>query len=213
MPRRAATAKASPAPQLRDRILELRRIPAAELRANPKNWRLHPERQRQAITAVLEEVGFVAAIIARETFDGIEIIDGHLRTEVSGEELVPVLIVDLNDHEAATILATFDPISAMAETDAKALAALIKNMEEQGTLLHKYVFEDHFLDPIAQAKWADPQEDGEQPEKPSIALTVEDHEIVKAAVSRLRAEEGYDDITEGRALELICADFLAGVNT
>ena len=31
---------------IRDRIKELRRVPASELQAHPRNWRTHPEYQR-----------------------------------------------------------------------------------------------------------------------------------------------------------------------
>ena len=34
-----------------DRIVELRRVPAADLIPNPKNWRKHPRRQRTALQA------------------------------------------------------------------------------------------------------------------------------------------------------------------
>ncbi len=64
---------------IRDRIVELRRVPAAELRANPKNWRRHPETQARALRSVLEQVGYAGALLARETAEGLELIDGHLR--------------------------------------------------------------------------------------------------------------------------------------
>jgi hypothetical protein len=34
---------------MRDRVQELRRVPASELRANPKNWRRHPPAQQEAL--------------------------------------------------------------------------------------------------------------------------------------------------------------------
>jgi hypothetical protein len=43
--------------EIRDRIRELRRVPAAELRPHPKNWRIHTPMQRKALAAMLEEVG------------------------------------------------------------------------------------------------------------------------------------------------------------
>lgn len=42
---------------IRDRIKELRRVKASELRPSPRNWREHPEAQRAAIEGVLAEVG------------------------------------------------------------------------------------------------------------------------------------------------------------
>lgn len=114
---------------MRDRIKSLRRVKASELRANPKNWRHHPEGQRTALQSVLNEIGLVDAVIARETDDGLELLDGHLRADVSGDEKIPVLVVDVTDQEAAVVLATLDPLSAMAESSSAELDALLRTIE------------------------------------------------------------------------------------
>ena len=44
--------------EIRDRVRELRRVKASELAANPKNWRTHPQAQKQALEGVLAEVGY-----------------------------------------------------------------------------------------------------------------------------------------------------------
>src|SRR5437867_9634978 len=100
---------------MRDRIVELRRVRAGELRPNPGNWRRHPKRQREALRALLSEIGFADAILARELEDGsLEIIDGHLRQSMDPEATVPVLIVDVNQSEADKLLVTLDPLAALA---------------------------------------------------------------------------------------------------
>jgi hypothetical protein len=115
---------------IRDRILELRRVQARELRVNPKNWRKHPARQQAALRGLLEEIGYAGALLARETDDdALELIDGHLRAETTPDELVPVLVLDVTEKEADMLLATHDPLAAMAETDDEALAALLANLE------------------------------------------------------------------------------------
>ena len=81
---------------------------------------------------MLNEIGFAGALIARETPDGLELIDGHLRQEVAGSEVVPVLVVDMNDEEVRRLLATLDPIGAMAQTDVLALTALLDTLEVNG---------------------------------------------------------------------------------
>lgn len=113
---------------VRDRILGLRRVPASELRAHPKNWRIHPPAQREALSEVLARVGYADAVLARPTPDGLEIIDGHLRAETTPDQDIPVLIVDLDDEEADLVLATHDPIGAMAGADADAIAALLDDL-------------------------------------------------------------------------------------
>ena len=114
---------------VQDRIVELRRVPAGELRANPANWRQHPAPQREALTEMLERIGLVDAVIARETPEGLELIDGHLRADVAAAETLPVLIVDLDDAEAAEALATLDPLAAMGVADTTALRALVDQLE------------------------------------------------------------------------------------
>jgi DNA modification methylase len=114
---------------IRDRIVELRRVPAGELLPNPKNWRQHPAGQADALRGVLSEVGYVDALLARETPRGLMLLDGHLRAETTPDAIVPVLVVDVTDAEADKILATFDPLSAMAEADAGKLDALLREVE------------------------------------------------------------------------------------
>ena len=104
--------------QIRDRIKELRRVKASRLRPHPQNWRTHPQTQQDALRGLLAEVGYADALLARELPDGtLELIDGHLRAETTPDIEVPVLIVDLDDAEAAKLLALHDPLAGLAETD------------------------------------------------------------------------------------------------
>ena len=112
----------------KDRITGLQRIPASQLKANPKNWRKHPTNQKEALRGVLEEIGFANAVIARETPDGLEIIDGHLRQEIMDDQDIPVLVVDVSEAEADKMLATLDPIAGMAKSDKDALDALLSGI-------------------------------------------------------------------------------------
>jgi ParB-like chromosome segregation protein Spo0J len=115
---------------IRDRIKELRRVPARELRPNPKNWRTHPKAQREALRGVLAEIGYADALLARELPDGsLELVDGHLRAEATPDALVPVLVLDVSDAEAAKLLATLDPLAGMAGADAARLDALLGEVQ------------------------------------------------------------------------------------
>ena len=46
--------------QIRDRIVEFRRVLARDLIPNPKNGRTHPKRQREALQGILAEVAYGA---------------------------------------------------------------------------------------------------------------------------------------------------------
>ena len=116
--------------KIRDRIKELRRVKASQLHPNPKNWRTHPQSQMDAIRGVLAEVGFAGAELARELPDGsLQLIDGHARAEIAGDAEVPVLVLDVTESEADKILATFDPIGAMAEANASKLEELLREVQ------------------------------------------------------------------------------------
>ena len=115
---------------VRDRIVELRRVPAKSLAPNPRNWRKHPKAQADALRGVLAEVGIADAVLAREREDGVlELVDGHLRAETLGDREVPVLVLDVNEEEAWKILATHDPLAAMAEADPQILDDLLREVE------------------------------------------------------------------------------------
>jgi hypothetical protein len=114
---------------VRDRIRELRRVKASELRANPRNWRTHPSAQRAALEGVLSEIGYASALLARELPDGsLELVDGHLRAETTPDQLVPVLILEIDEDEANNLLATLDPLAALAVADSERLNELLQDV-------------------------------------------------------------------------------------
>lgn len=149
---------------IRDRIVGLERVRSADLRPSPRNWRRHSDRQRSALRSVLDEVGWVDVAIARRLDDGgLELIDGHLRADLEPDADVPVLVVDVDEHEAGLILATLDPLAAMAETDAEALRALVGDLRPSGDDVRA------LLERIAPA--ALPVEEAPVPEPPAEPVT------------------------------------------
>jgi ParB-like chromosome segregation protein Spo0J len=84
---------------VRDRVKELRRVRAGDLVPNPRNWRTHPQAQQDALRGLLAEIGYADALLVRELPDGrLMIVDGHLRAETTPDELVPVLVLDVNEE-------------------------------------------------------------------------------------------------------------------
>jgi len=152
---------------IRDRIVDFRRVKASELSPNPRNWRKHPEAQQNALRGILSEVGYVDALIARPLPDGrLELLDGHLRAETTPDDAVPVLVVDLDDAEAAKVLATFDPLAAMAEADDEALSALLAEVETDSAGLQE------LLDDLAgEEEGGGEVVEDEAPEPPSDPVT------------------------------------------
>ena len=99
---------------------------------NPHNWRIHPKAQQEALLEILEKVGWVQQVIINRRTGNL--VDGHLRVQLAernGEKKVPVLYVDLSEDEEKTVLATFDPISAMAAADKEKLNELITELQKE----------------------------------------------------------------------------------
>lgn len=115
---------------IRNRVKELRFVRAGDLRPHPLNWRTHPDNQRAALSGILQEIGYADALIARVDGDGeLELIDGHLRQDLTPDMEVPVLVTDLSESEGKLLLATLDPLAALAEADAKQLDALLHDVQ------------------------------------------------------------------------------------
>lgn len=123
--------------KVKDRVVELRRVRAADLKPNPRNWRTHPKAQQEALKGILAEVGYADALLARETPDGLQLIDGHLRAETTPDVEVPVLVLDVTEQEADKLLLSLDPLAAMAEGDADSLRALLAQIETDSDAVRK----------------------------------------------------------------------------
>jgi site-specific DNA-methyltransferase (adenine-specific)/modification methylase len=123
-------AKAPAPPRLRDRILDLRRLPASALQDHQHNWRVHPQAQRDALQGVLHELGIASALLVYESVrqGGLCVIDGHLRKSLDPAQEWPCLLLDLDDDEASYLLATHDPLGAMAEASREALAQVLQDV-------------------------------------------------------------------------------------
>jgi DNA modification methylase len=127
--------------KLRDRIKELRRVKASDILPNPANWRTHPKAQQDAMRGILAEVGIADALLVRETPAGLQLIDGHLRADVAPDSEWPVLVLDVDDKEAAKLLATVDPLAAMAETDPEKLQELLRQIDVDSEALQQMLAE------------------------------------------------------------------------
>lgn len=123
----------------RNRVVAYRRMPVAELKANPHNWRRHPEAQREALQGVLEQVGQVMPVLFNQRTG--RLIDGHLRAALDEQAEWDVAVVDLDEEEERLVLATLDPIAAMAGVDGAAFGALLSQVQADDravqALLHR----------------------------------------------------------------------------
>ncbi len=109
---------------------------------NPRNWRIHPLSQQDALKGVLEEVGWVQQVIINKRTGNL--IDGHLRCQLAareGQKTIPVVYVDVSEDEEALVLATLDPIAAMAATDKQKLDELFADINSDNENVQKMIAE------------------------------------------------------------------------
>jgi len=111
---------------LRNRIKGHRRVKVRDLVPHELNPRQHPEAQKEALTALLGEIGFARSVLAYELPDGrLKLIDGHLRRDTLGpDDEVDVEILDVTDDEARKLLLSIDPLAQLADYDDAALSQL-----------------------------------------------------------------------------------------
>jgi hypothetical protein len=122
----------------RNRIKEHRQVRAGDLVPHEHNWRRHPVEQREALEAILDEVGFARSLLAYELPDGrLKLIDGHLRADLDSDALVTVEVLDVGDEEARKLLLTIDPLAALAQADQAALDALRQVTETDQAVLEE----------------------------------------------------------------------------
>jgi hypothetical protein len=137
--------------ELKDRILELRQVSAAELRDNPANWRTHPRAQRALLGDMLRKVGLVQPLLLNlrsvatgwPDTEAPTLVDGHLRkaliSTADKDATIPVAVVDLTPDEEALVLSTLDPIGAMAGQNDAAFAELLEGIEADSENLAAFV--------------------------------------------------------------------------
>src|SRR6266852_7341837 len=113
-----------------NRIVGHADVAPASLVPNPRNWRTHPDDQQRALAGALGDVGWVAEVLVNRTTG--HVVDGHLRIELAlarREPTVPVTYVELSEDEERLVLASLDPLAAMATAEQEQLAALLAGLD------------------------------------------------------------------------------------
>ncbi len=183
--------------KINDRIIAFTRVPARDLKPNPRNWRTHPPRQREALRGLLAEIGYADALLVRELPTGdLQLIDGHLRAETTPEAVVPVLVLDLNDDEADKLLAALDPLAALAERDDEKLAELIGDADTSSPALRRFfdeILRDIETDKEADKKPADNKDTSDEIDIPDVHQVVVEcaSEAEQCALYQRLVDEGY----------------------
>ncbi len=128
--------------EYKNRIIGSGVEPLDQILFNPRNWRVHPLNQQNALKGVLEEVGWVQEVIINQRTG--HLVDGHLRCQLAareGTKTIPVKYVDLSEEEEALVLSTLDPIAAMAATDRAKLDDLMRGIQSDNEQVQALISE------------------------------------------------------------------------
>src|SRR5262249_22741607 len=120
---------------IRDRVKELRRVPASQIHGAPWNWRTHPQAKKDARAGRIEELGFFDPLDVYVAEDGRLILcDGHARRDLVDERigpdtLLPVIVTDFTENEAKKANLLKDPLAGMAEANTEQLGLLLRDVQ------------------------------------------------------------------------------------
>ena len=123
-------------------IVEYGVKPADQFQAHPLNYRKHPQKQREAVAGSLDRVGWIAPVIENRRTGNL--LDGHERVWQAlqnGNEGVPFVAVDVAEADEPFVLATFDPIAAMAEMDRALFAEVLAQVDTGNAAIQEMLAE------------------------------------------------------------------------
>lgn len=194
-----------------DRITRFERVASDSITPHPFNFRTHPDYQRNVVTGLLDEVGWVDAIKVNERTG--HVIDGHLRLEQalqSGED-VPVLFLDLTEEEEALALATLDKSAELAGVDANNLEVLIDKIDVNDVAVLSFV--DDLKVDTGLGPEKPPKDPGDGPSSDNFQFTIRfDDEEQKESwydFCRYLKDELPDAESFGQRLQIFIQDVLA----
>jgi hypothetical protein len=153
-------------PQIKDRIVEFKRIKAGELQDHQGNWRLHPQFQRDALRGILGDVGIADVLKAyhSERQGGLTLIDGHLRKEDYPDVEWPVVVLDITDQEADLLLSVYDPLAALAGMDREKTIELTERAVTDDLAVRELLMQIHEQAQKMEEEEAGEADDGGDPE-------------------------------------------------
>lgn len=158
-----------------------------QLLANPRNWRIHPKAQSDALAGMLGQVGWVQDVIVNRRTG--HVVDGHLRVAlaISREEpAVPVVYVDLEEEEERLVLAALDPLAAMAATDKDQIAALVGELRVDDEALAGMLA--GLAEMVGEGEFPDiPSGEGSGFRQMTFTVSERQFEVITAALVRAKA--------------------------
>jgi hypothetical protein len=210
------------------KTLKLETVDINSILPDPKNARIHPDKQLAELAESLQRFGQQKPIVVNK--DNI-IIDGNgqymAAKDILGWTKINIVRSELEDMEATAYAIAANQLGLNSEWDVAMLSDQIKELNEWNPTQNwdSIGFDAEVIAPLVNDKSsnatsfmeddADTKSSGEalveDDEKPEFArpikLTKDMRSTIEAAINMVRYYENDPKMTEGRALELICADW------
>jgi len=141
--------------QFQDRIESLVYMRVGDLCKHPHNYKDHGQEHSLILSESLKEFGVIKPLMAyrSERMKGkLTLLDGHGRMKVNPDEVWPVVILDIDDDEADSLLLIVDTIGDLAEKLPEPAALLAAKADIESPALLQYVQE--YADSLRKAPFA-----------------------------------------------------------
>lgn len=191
----------------RSRIVGYSEEPPDQLLAHPLNWRVHGDFQKEALTGVLDEVGVVQNVVVNKTTQ--HVIDGHLRISLAlqqGQPTVPVTWIEVSEEEEHLLLASLDPISALAVADPDQFTEVLSQFSTGDAalqqMLDEMALDGEMRSLITGAGSEGARELGDRRKQVKVVLYVDQLAIFEDAILAV------GNPNRGEALVEICQEYL-----
>jgi hypothetical protein len=191
-------------------LAELAR-PIEWLKPDPDNAREHGDRNIDAIRDSMTRHGQQRPVVAMP--DGTVIAgNGMLKAAIGmGWSHLAALIWQGSKADAIAFGLADNRTAELARWNSEQLGKNLDSMRLAGLSLAGIGWSPSELNGLLPKLPGSESSDGGPPERKTIGLTAEQFAVVKRAIAIVHEREQDDQISDGRALELICADFMGGL--
>lgn len=201
-------------------VLAIQYLPHARLRPNPWNPNVMTEEMLQKEIASIETFGFVDPLTVRRLGRDWQIIDGEHRWIAAGRmglDQIPCIVVDVDDETAQQLTIVLNDLRG--KPDPERLASLVREIGQRrdSSELEKVLpyKRQQLMEMLADRKesvdWEAlnaPKEKGSERWVERVyRLPIGAAEVIDQAIAKARESDAEFD---WQALELICADYMAG---
>lgn len=188
-------------------------IPIGSIALDPKNPRTHSARNLEAIKNSLATFGQQTPIVVSAKTKEVAKGNGTLiAAKELGWKKIAAIPTDIASKKLLTGYKVADNKTGdLSDWDFEILSEHMKEYVDLNWI--GLGWEDYELQPLRDAKWTAPKiendaSSGDTTEFKNLRVTQNQWSIMQQAIDKAKTHADQTDMTDGRALELICADYL-----